>query len=183
MEHAARGLAWAQAIEQSAIAQAVRESLWFYPFANTTHVLAMAMLVGAIVVFDLRVLGVLGAGRAADAARMALPVARLGFVLAVPSGVAMFIAEATAYLANPVFLIKLGAIAAEYGVTGIPQTVIIGKDGKVQVVHVGFSPNLQKQLTSELESLLAGKDLAAEELAKHEKKDEEKAEPKADDAS
>jgi hypothetical protein len=112
MEHAARGLAWAQAIEQSAIAQAVRESLWFYPFANTTHVLAMAMLVGAIVVFDLRVLGVLGAGRAADAARMALPVARLGFVLAVPSGVAMFIAEATAYLANPVFLIKLGAIAA-----------------------------------------------------------------------
>ena len=112
MEHTARGLAWAQAIEQSAVAQAVRESLWFYPLANTTHVLAIAMLVGAIVVFDLRVLGALGAGRAADAARMALPVARLGLLFAAPSGFAMFIAEATAYLANPVFLVKLGAIAA-----------------------------------------------------------------------
>ncbi|MEX2169783.1 MAG: DUF2092 domain-containing protein [Pirellulales bacterium] len=66
-----------------------------------------------------------------------------------------------------------GAVAAEYGVTGIPQTVIIGKDGKVQVVHVGFSDSLQKQLTAELEGLLAGTDLAAEELAKYEKQADE----------
>ena len=112
MEHAAPGLMWARAIEHSAVAQSVRESLWIYPLANTTHVLAIAMLLGAIVVFDLRILGALGAGRAADAARMALPVARLGFVFAVPSGLVMFIAEAAAYLANPVFLAKLGAIAA-----------------------------------------------------------------------
>lgn len=79
----------------------------------------------------------------------------------------------------PVVLDTEGAVAAEYGVTGIPQTVIIGKDGKVQVVHVGFSPNLQKQLTGEIESLLAGKDLAAEELSEHEKK----AEPQSAEAS
>jgi peroxiredoxin len=68
----------------------------------------------------------------------------------------------------PVALDIEGAVAAEYGVTGIPQTVIIGTDGKVQVVHVGFSENLQQQLTAELNDLLAGKDLAAAELAKHE---------------
>lgn len=71
-------------------------------------------------------------------------------------------------LVVPVALDIEGAVAAEYGVSGIPQTVIIGKDGKVQVVHVGFSDNLQKQLTVELEGILAGKDLAAEVLAKYE---------------
>ena len=72
----------------------------------------------------------------------------------------------------PVALDSEGAVAAEYGVTGIPQTVIVGKDGKVQVVHVGFSDNLQTELTAELEDLLAGKDLAAEELAKYEEQPE-----------
>jgi thiol-disulfide isomerase/thioredoxin len=53
-----------------------------------------------------------------------------------------------------------------YGVEGIPQTVLIGKDGKVQVVHVGFSPDLGKELTKNVEDLIAGKDLAKEEQAK-----------------
>lgn len=55
-----------------------------------------------------------------------------------------------------------GAVANKYGVTGIPQTVIIGKDGTVQVIHVGLSPNLRQSLTSELEQLVAGKNLAGE---------------------
>jgi peroxiredoxin len=55
-----------------------------------------------------------------------------------------------------------GKVGEQYGVEGIPQTVIIGKDGKVQVVHVGFSPNLKQRLLSELDDLLAGKDLATE---------------------
>ena len=42
--------------------------------------------------------------------------------------------------------------------------MLIGKDGKVQVVHVGFSPQLGKLLTKEIEDLLAGKDLAGEDV-------------------
>jgi tetratricopeptide (TPR) repeat protein len=52
-----------------------------------------------------------------------------------------------------------------YGVTGIPQTVLIGKDGKVQIVHVGFSDTLDEELGRDVEDLLAGKDLAAPVLA------------------
>ena len=55
-----------------------------------------------------------------------------------------------------------------YQVEGIPQTLLIGKDGKVQVVHVGYSGQLGKLLTKEIEDLLAGKDLAGETLAKAE---------------
>lgn len=54
------------------------------------------------------------------------------------------------------------AASSAYGVQGLPTSVIIGKDGKVQVVHVGFGKGLEKKLTKELEALIAGKDLASQ---------------------
>ncbi len=48
-----------------------------------------------------------------------------------------------------------GAVANSYGVTGIPHTVIVGKSGLVEKVHVGYSPALKEILTAELERLLA----------------------------
>ncbi len=52
-----------------------------------------------------------------------------------------------------------GRVGAAYRANAIPQTVIVGKDGRVQVVHVGLLPNLEDQLTEELTALVAGKDL------------------------
>jgi peroxiredoxin len=49
---------------------------------------------------------------------------------------------------------KDGAAASAYKARGIPQSVIIGKDGLVKAVHVGFSSNLKDRLTDELEALL-----------------------------
>jgi thiol-disulfide isomerase/thioredoxin len=62
----------------------------------------------------------------------------------------------------PVALDKDGSLGNRYLVTGIPQTVLIGKDGTVQVVHVGFMPSMEEELTKQIEDLLAGKNLAAE---------------------
>jgi thiol-disulfide isomerase/thioredoxin len=75
----------------------------------------------------------------------------------------------------PVALDTEGAVAAAYMANAIPQTVLVGKDGTVQVVRIGLSPDLEDALSKELEALLAGKNLAAEELAKARKKAEEKA--------
>jgi hypothetical protein len=109
MEHGG-GPYWALALEQSAIGQVLRESLFLYPIANVLHVLAIATLLGSIAVFDLRVLG-FGRGIAVDAlAKLALPVAAGALCVAVPTGIAMFIAEAPAYVRNPVFLIKIALI-------------------------------------------------------------------------
>jgi peroxiredoxin len=70
----------------------------------------------------------------------------------------------------PVALDLDGNITGQlYQAEGIPQTVLIGKDGKVQVVHVGYSESLADELTTEIEALLQGKDLASEQLAKAEK--------------
>ena len=53
---------------------------------------------------------------------------------------------------------KDGKAAEKYGVEGIPQSVIIGKDGIVRVVHQGFSSSLKTSLAAELDEILAGKE-------------------------
>jgi peroxiredoxin len=55
---------------------------------------------------------------------------------------------------------KDGAVSEKYNVGSIPETVIIGQDGTVQVVHIGFSPSLEQELTRELTSLVRGENLA-----------------------
>ena len=56
-----------------------------------------------------------------------------------------------------------------YRVEPIPQTVLSGKDGKVQAVHLGYGESLAGEISQEIEALLAGKDLAGAELAKFNK--------------
>ena len=55
-----------------------------------------------------------------------------------------------------VLLDKNGDVAKKYNVNGIPHSVVIGKDGKILNVHVGFggAEALEKQLTEELEAAL-----------------------------
>lgn len=52
-----------------------------------------------------------------------------------------------------------GQVARQYKVSGIPTMVIIDKEGTIQAVHVGLSPNLEAELTEKLDALLAGKSL------------------------
>ncbi|HEX5470554.1 MAG TPA: DUF2092 domain-containing protein [Lacipirellulaceae bacterium] len=72
----------------------------------------------------------------------------------------------SAKLNPPVVMDPETQISKAYAVDGIPQTVLIGKDGKVQVVHQGYSDDLPDVLSKEIEALLSGKDLASEALAK-----------------
>lgn len=55
---------------------------------------------------------------------------------------------------------KTGAVGLQYKAHSIPQTVIIGKDGTVQVVHVGYSADLENAITEELTALVKGEKLS-----------------------
>lgn len=59
-----------------------------------------------------------------------------------------------------VIMDEQGKVARAYHANALPQTVIIDKDGTIQVVHQGVSPTLRKELTDELGALVAGKKLA-----------------------
>ncbi len=55
-------------------------------------------------------------------------------------------------LSVPVLLDTDGAVLKAYLASGIPQTVIIGKDGQVRKVMVGFGPGTEQTLRSELKA-------------------------------
>lgn len=63
-------------------------------------------------------------------------------------------------------LMDEGMVSDAYGVTGIPQQVIIGKDGLVQYVNAGFGYGVEAEIRAGVDSLLAGKPLVPVEPAK-----------------
>jgi hypothetical protein len=103
-------LTWVEGLK---LAFLIRTGAWPFAIANTLHVVGIAVLFGGIAVLDLRLLG--AAARAIDItplARLVLPVAASGFVLAAVTGVVMFISNAREYWAHPLFAWKLALIAA-----------------------------------------------------------------------
>ena len=103
-------LAWMQA---SALGVLMRESgVWTYAVVNLFHILGISTLFGSILVLDLRLLGVSRHVPLAPVSRLAVPVAKVGFALAVTTGIALLSTNATEYRGNPFLLIKFPAIVA-----------------------------------------------------------------------
>lgn len=81
-----------------------------YPALEVVHITGIALLVGNLVLVELRVWG-LGRELPLPAlARLALRVSLLGFGLAAASGLLMFSSQAGELLANRAFLVKMGLL-------------------------------------------------------------------------
>ncbi len=52
-----------------------------------------------------------------------------------------------------------GSVSREYSVSGIPQTVIIGADGKVRSVHVGFAMHMKDDIRRDIDDAVEGRPL------------------------
>ena len=52
------GAALLSALQEGSFASAMRDSIWLYPLIEIIHIFGFAILVGAVVMFDLRVLGI-----------------------------------------------------------------------------------------------------------------------------
>lgn len=94
----------------------MRESgVWTYGLVNLGHILGVAMLFGAVLVLDLRLLGLWRSVPLAALSRPAVTLAGTGFSLALVSGIAMFATKAVDYVGNPFLFIKFPAIALALG--------------------------------------------------------------------
>ena len=100
----------AGSIEGFAIAKAMRENLWLYPAVEVVHIVGFVILVGAVVMFDLRVLGISKGISVRALARHLLPWSVAALVLIVPSGLAMFSAHASDFISNRAFQVKMGLL-------------------------------------------------------------------------
>jgi hypothetical protein len=111
MEHA-QVPAWAAALEASAFASFVRSSDFLYPLANVLHIFGVALVLGAVVALDLRLLGL---GRALPLRAVSdflLPVIWIGLALVVPSGLVMFAADAGPLVGSTIFQLKMLLLVA-----------------------------------------------------------------------
>lgn len=90
-----------------ALAHAINGSAWLYPAANVLHVLGFVLVVGPLLAFDLRLLGVTRAGHIRDLARTTLPWSLVGFGIALPAGLILFASDSSALLSNAAFRLKL----------------------------------------------------------------------------
>ena len=99
------------ALQAMPFAQYLRTSRWGYAALNTAHVLGIAVLVGAILPLDLRLLGFWPQTSRAELSRILVPVAVAGLVLAAATGPLLFAMRAEEYAALGVFQAKLVFIA------------------------------------------------------------------------
>jgi hypothetical protein len=107
-------------LENSGLADNVRENDLLFPVVESIHVLAICLVVGSILVVDLRLLG-LASTRwpVSRLTRAILPLTWIAFVVAVASGGLMFISNATKYLGNGFFVAKMILI----GIAGLNMVV------------------------------------------------------------
>jgi hypothetical protein len=86
---------------------ALQTSVWAYPALEVVHLFGVALLLGNLVLLELRVFG-LGAALPVQAlARLSLTLAVAGFGLAAASGLLMFGTQPAELLANRAFTLKM----------------------------------------------------------------------------
>ena len=105
------------ALEATSIAQLLRGSRWGYAAVSFAHSLGFALLIGAVVPLNLRLLGLWPAIPRPQVMRVLVPAAAFGLALAVPMGLLLFSVRAQDYseiifLQAKLALIVIGIVSA-----------------------------------------------------------------------
>ena len=99
--------------ENSGLADNIRENDLLFPLIESVHVVAICLVIGSILVVDLRLLGLASIHRSVSRVTSGvLPLTWSAFVVAVTSGALLFISNATKYLGNGYFVAKICLICA-----------------------------------------------------------------------
>ncbi|HYW58649.1 MAG TPA: hypothetical protein VE934_16995 [Polaromonas sp.] len=86
---------------------ALKSHVWAYPVLEIVHISGIALLLGNLVLLELRVFGLGAALQVKELARLSLGVAFVGFGLAAASGLLMFASQPAELLANRAFTLKM----------------------------------------------------------------------------
>lgn len=86
---------------------ALKSHLWAYPALEVVHIVGIGVLLGNLILLELRVFGMGPALPVRDLARLSLGLALAGFTLAAVSGLLMFASQPAELLANRAFTLKM----------------------------------------------------------------------------
>ena len=113
-------------LENTQLAIWVGESLYAYPVLLGAHVIGLAVVVGIFCMRDLRLLGCF-TGLAPDSFLPISKFAWLGFVINAVSGALLFTSQASYFVENVPFLLKISSIALGLVVATIIQGRLRGE--------------------------------------------------------
>ena len=99
--------AFLAALEATVVADYLRGARWGYAAVNATHIFGIALLIGAILPLDLRLLGLWSGVPRTALVGVLSPVAATGLAIAVCAGIMLFSVRAREYADLDVFRLKL----------------------------------------------------------------------------
>lgn len=99
--------------EQSGVGSAIRDSIWLFPVIEAFHLVGLAVLGGAVLIVNLRLLGLVLPGYSvAQLSREALPWMSRSLAVMILSGVPLFLSEAIKCYYSTPFWLKMYSLAA-----------------------------------------------------------------------
>ena len=104
------------------VSQAIGEIHWITPAVQCVHILAIAVVMSAILMMDLRLLGAVGRDDAMQmSSRRYLPWVGWGLLVLLCSGASLIVGEPRRSLQNPVFLLKMSLLIVAAILTALTQ--------------------------------------------------------------
>jgi hypothetical protein len=126
-------MAW---LEGSAFAETLRGmGIWTFGVINLIHILGISLLFGSIALLDLRLVGFWQSIPIATVARPTVPLAAIGFLLAIPAGVMMLSFNTTEYHGNPFLYLKLPMV-----VVGLINVAVVSRLPAWRRARAGAAP-------------------------------------------
>jgi hypothetical protein len=105
-------LGFAQWMASTRASVAMHESIWMFPIVESVHVLGLCLFLGIAVMWDLRLLGVSWADvPAVEVKQRLMPWMKLGAVVMILSGIAVYLNDPIRYYTNVFFRVKFVMLA------------------------------------------------------------------------
>ena len=137
-------------IENSALGIWMVESVWAYPIVLSTHAVGMSIVVGTVIIIDLRLLGYAG-NAPLDLFKIMFAVTWVGVVLNFMSGLALLASDPAKFFYHPVFWTKIGLIITGIFSVYLLWQVVTRDDG---ITKENFVPSSKVKLLACLSLVL-----------------------------
>ena len=127
-------------LEDSYVGEYVRSSLWLFPVIQSFHLIGLGILGGAVVVGDLRLMGIL---MRTESTRYVIRVTRpwfnFGLFILIITGIPLFLSEAVKCYYSRAFWIKISCLLlGTLFIYFIRNPIVLSKDENFIIKVLGF---------------------------------------------
>ena len=144
-------ISFLEMLQNTKFSEWVLVSVWGYPILLTLHSIGLALLVGLLIVIDLRTLGVPKMIPFMPLRRL-MTIVWAAFAVNLGSGLALFVADGVKFISSTAFLFKLASV-----VMGITIAVLIRKsvlDDAVRLDEAGGEAPLKAKVLASISILM-----------------------------